>query len=109
MDAREPSAREPTGSGPGPRKVCFLSRSRGWIDPDRPNRPTSEVNLLAIATGAPVWSLGTAWKATFHRLMPATIEDSYRKAMVRARLNDGDVARLSEVAARLGIELVVRD
>jgi hypothetical protein len=89
--------------------VCFLSRSRGWIDPERPSRPTSEVNLLAVATGAPVWSLGTAWKALFRQLMPPTIEDAFRKAMVRARLTDAEIERLRRVADRLGIELVVRD
>jgi len=92
-----------------PARVCFLSRSRGWIDPDRPGRPTSEVNLLAIATGAPVWSLGTAWKALFRQLMPTSIEDAFRKAMVRTRLSDDEVARLRAVAERLRIELVVRD
>ncbi len=92
-----------------PRRVCVLSRSRGWIDPDHPHRPTSEVNLLAVATGAPVWSLGTAWKAIFRELMPRSIEDSFRKAMVRARLSDDDVRRLRTVAEHLRIELIVRD
>ena len=94
---------------PRPRRVCVLSRSRGWIDPEHPHRPTSEVNLLAIATGAPVWSLGTAWKAIFRELMPRSIEDSFRKAMVRARLSDDDVRRLRTVAEHLRIDLVVRD
>ncbi len=92
-----------------PRRVCYLSRSHGWIDPDHPRRPTSEVNLLAIATGAPVWSLGTAWKSIFHRLMPSAIEDAYRKAMVRARLTEVEVERLRTVAEHLHIELDVRD
>ncbi len=96
-------------SVPPARRICFLSRTRGWIDPTDPHRPTSEVNLFAIATGAPVWSLGTAWKAFFHRLMPPQVEDAYRKAMVRARLSDAEVDRLREVAERLRIELVVRD
>jgi hypothetical protein len=104
-------------SGPAPpplvtprsRRVCFLSRSRGWIDPDHPGRPTSEVNLLAVATGAPVWSLGTAWKSIFHELMPNGIEAAYSKAMVRARLSEDDVRRLRDVAEHLRIDLEVRD
>jgi hypothetical protein len=67
------------------------------------------VNLLAVATGAPVWSLGTAWKALFRQLMPAGIEDAFRKAMVRARLTDPEVDRLRDVADRLHIQLIVRD
>jgi hypothetical protein len=104
----------PTGSDPSPappavRRVCYLSRSRGWIDPRDPRRPTSEVNLLAIATGAPVWSLGTAWKSIFHRLIPPGIESAFSKAMVRARLSEAEVGRLREVAEHLRIDLVVRD
>jgi len=98
-----------TAASPRPRRICFLSRSRGWIDPNHPHRPTSEVNLLAVATGAPVWSLGTAWKALFHELMPTSIEDAFRKAMVRARLSDDEVRRLRTVAERLRVELDVRD
>lgn len=103
------SGRADRPSPGGARRICFLSRSRGWIDPSDPHRPTSEVNLLAIATGAPVWSLGTAWKALFRQLMPPQVEDAYRKAMVRARLSEAEVDRLREVADRLRIELVVRD
>jgi hypothetical protein len=91
------------------RRVCFLSRSHGWIDPDHPRRPTSEVNLLAVATGAPVWSLGTAWKSLFRQLMPGPIEDAFRKAMVRARLSEDEVQRLRTVAEHLRIDLDVRD
>jgi hypothetical protein len=91
------------------RRVCYLSRSRGWIDPEHPHRATSEVNLLAVATGAPVWSLGTAWKALFRELMPRSIEDAFRKAMVRARLTEEEVQRLRTVAEHLRIELDVRD
>jgi hypothetical protein len=94
---------------PPVRRVCFLSRSRGWIDPDHPGRPTSEVNLLAVATGAPVWSLGTAWKSIFRQLMPSGIENAYRKAMVRARLSEEEVRQLRDVAEHLRIDLVVRD
>lgn len=65
--------------------------------------------MLAVATGAPVWSLGTAWKALFRQLMPPRIEEAYRKAMVRARLTDEEVDRLRAVADRLRIELIVRD
>jgi hypothetical protein len=96
-------------STPRARRVCFLSRSHGWIDPDHPHRPTSEVNLLAVATGAPVWSLGTAWKAIFRELMPRSIEDAFRKAMVRARLTEDEVQRLRTVAEHLRIDLDVRD
>jgi hypothetical protein len=99
-------------SAPAPtrvRRICYLSRSRGWIDPDHPRRPTSEVNLLAVATGAPVWSLGTAWKALFRQLMPTSIEDAFRKAMVRARLTEDEVQRLRTVAEHLSIDLDVRD
>jgi hypothetical protein len=103
------SSPSPPTPGARTRRVCFLSRSRGWIDPDDPHRPTSEVNLLAIATGAPVWSLGTAWKSIFHRLMPSSVEDAYRKAMVRARLSEAEVERLRTVAEHLRIDLVVRD
>jgi hypothetical protein len=99
----------PPAAAPRPRRVCFLSRSRGWIDPDHPSRPTSEVNLLAVATGAPVWSLGTAWKSIFRQLMPPSIEDAYRKAMVRARLSEAEVQRLRTVAEHLRIDLDVRD
>ena len=56
-----------------------------------------------------MWSLGTAWKAIFRELMPRSIEDSFRKAMVRARLSDDDVRRLRTVAEHLRIDLVVRD
>ena len=62
-----------------------------------------------MATGAPVWSLGTAWKALFRELMPRLIEDAFRKAMVRARLTEEEVARLRNVAEHLRIDLVVRD
>ena len=99
----------PTSATPRRRRVCYLSRSRGWIDPDHPHRSTAEVNLLAVATGAPVWSLGTAWKALFRELMPRSIEDAFRKAMVRSRLTDEEVARLRNVAEHLRIDLVVRD
>ena len=106
------SSPTPSGRPRGPRLhrgVCYLSRSRGWIDPADPRAPTSHVNLLAVATGAPVWSLGTAWKAIFRSLMPATIEDAYRKAMVRSRLSEAEIARLRTVAERLSIELRVSD
>lgn len=91
------------------RKVCFLSRSRGWVDPEDPHRPTSEVNLLAVAIGAPVWTLGTAWESVFHHLIPPSIEQAYRKAMVRTPLTESEVERLRDVAARLGVVLEVND
>jgi len=96
-------------SPPAPRGTCYLSRKRGWIDPEDPRRPTYEVNLLAIALGAPVWSLGTAWKTLFRSLIPLDVEDAYRRAMVRSRLSDRDVQLLTRVADRLRVRLVVRD
>ena len=103
----------PSGAGDGPggppptRRACYLSRSRGWIDPARPRRATSEVNLLAVALGSPVWTLGTAWETVFRSLIPPRIEEAYRKAMVRARLTEEEVEQLRAVAERLGIELRV--
>jgi hypothetical protein len=94
---------------PASGRVCYLSRSRGWIDPDRPRRATSEVNLLAIYLGSSVWTLGTAWETVFRSLIPPSIENAYRKAMVRARLSPEEVDRLKAVAERLGVELRVQD
>ena len=96
-------------SSAAPRAVCYLSRRRGWIDPERSHRPTSEVNLLAVALGAPVWTLGTAWESIFHHLIPPTVEQAYRKAMVRSPLSEEEVQRLREVAERLRIRLEVSD
>lgn len=92
-----------------PRPVCYLSRSRGWIDPENPGRPTSEVNLLAVALGAPVWTMGTAWESIFHRLIPLPVARAFRTAMVRSRLNEDEVRVLKEAAERLRVTLEVRD
>ncbi len=91
------------------RRVCYLSRTRGWIDPEHPRRPTHEVNLLAVAIGAPVWTMGTAWESIFHKLIPLRVAEAFRRAMVRARLTEEDVSVLRETAERLDIDLVVRD
>ena len=92
-----------------PRRVCYLSRSRGWIDPENPGRPTSEVNLLAVALGSPVWTMGTAWESIFHRLIPLPIARAFRSAMVRSRLTEEEVRALRDAADRLRVELVVQE
>jgi len=90
-------------------KVCYLSRRRGWIDPEHPHRPVAEVNLLAVYLGSPVWTLGTAWEAIFRSLMPPTIEAAYRAATARSRLSESEVQLLQSVAERLQVRLEVRD
>ena len=105
-DDRSPP--RPTAPGP-PARVCHLSRRRGWIDPENPHRPTSEVNLLAIALGSPVWTMGTAWETLFHELIPLPVARAFRSAMVRARLSDDEVRALQGAAERLGIALQVVD
>ncbi len=100
---------EPPGASASPSRVCYLSRSRGWIDPENPHRPTSEVNVLAVALGTRVWTLGTAWESLFHRLIPVPIARAYRMAMVRARLTDPEVRLLKEVAEELHVRLEVVD
>jgi hypothetical protein len=92
-----------------PVRVCHLSRRRGWIDPFRPRRAASEVNLLAIYLDAPVWTLGTAWESIFRRRIPASVENAYRKATARIPLTEGEVAVLQTVAERLGVRLEVQD
>ena len=102
--------RAPVPSTPtSPARICYLSRSRGWIDPDNPRRPTSEVNLLAVALGAPVWTMGTAWESIFHRLIPLPVARAFRSAMVRSRLNEEEVRVLQEAAEQLHVTLDVRD
>ena len=105
--------RASSSSGPEPSpsrgRVCHISRSTGWIDPNRPRRPISEVNLLAVALGSPVWTLGTAWESVFHSLIPRDVEKAYRKASAGLPLRDEEVARLRAVAERLQVELDVRD
>ena len=68
MDASHPDP--PNALLDPPRKVCYLSRTKGWTDPERPRRPVSEVNLLAIYLGNPVWTLETAWAAVFGTFIP---------------------------------------
>ncbi len=89
------------------RRVCYVSRRKGWVDPNEPHRPTSEVNLLAVALGAPVWTLGTAWETLFRELVPLPVARAFRSAMVRARLTDEDLRALQGAAERLGISLRV--
>jgi hypothetical protein len=96
-------------SAPADRRVCYLSRTRGWIDPDHPRRPTSEVNLLAVALGSPVWTMGTAWETTFHHLIPLPVARAFRSAMVRTRLTYEEVDLLKGVAEQLHIDLVISD
>lgn len=90
-------------------KVCYLSRRRGWIDPERPRRPVAEVNLLAVYLGSPVWTLGTAWESVFHTLIPPAVENAYRAATARVRLSEPEVELLRQVAERLGVRLEIRD
>jgi hypothetical protein len=91
------------------RPVCYLSRRRGWTDPERPKRPTSEVNLLAIALRSRVWTLDTAWASIFNTPVPREIAHAYRRAMSRATMSDAQVDLLRAVADRLRIELRVID
>ena len=90
-------------------RVCHLSRRHGWIDPDRPHRPTSEMNLLAVYLNAPVWTLETAWAAVFRSLMPPRIERAYRHATAGLALSEDEIESLRSVAERLGVRLEVHD
>ncbi len=102
----------PDRSGPisePPRKVCYLSRKRGWTDPTRPRRPVSEVNLLAIYLGSRVWTLETAWAAVFGTLIPPSIARAYRTATARVPVSESEVRILREVADHLRVELRVID
>ncbi len=105
-DDRAPPPPAPSGA---PARVCYLSRRRGWLDPGNPRRPTSEVNLLAVALGSPVWTMGTAWETLFRELIPLPVARAFRSAMVRARLSEDDVRVLQGAAERLGIALKVVD
>lgn len=89
------------------RKVCYLSRRKGWIDPTQPRRPVSEVNLLAVYLGSPVWTLETAWAAIFGSYMPREIAHAYRTATARVPVSESEVRILQEVADRLSVELRV--
>ncbi len=91
------------------RRICYLSRRRGWIDPDHPRRPTSEVNLLAIALHSRVWTLDTAWDSIFHYPAPRPFTLAFRKAMTRTALSDEEIKLIDDVARMLKIELVVQD
>lgn len=91
------------------RKVCYLSRRKGWTDPEQPRRPVSEVNLLAVYLGSPVWTLDTAWAAVFGTLIPLPVARAYRTATARSSLSDREVDVLREVADHLNVELRVLD
>ena len=67
------------------------------------------MNLLAVALGSPVWTMGTAWESIFHRLMPLPVARAFRSAMVRSRLTEEEVQVLRDAADRLRIDLVVQD
>jgi hypothetical protein len=90
-------------------RICYLSRRRGWTDPARPGRPSSEVNLLAVYLGSPVWTLGTAWESVFRTLVPRAVEEAYRKASAQSRLSEAEVEVLRSVAHRLHVRLEVVD
>lgn len=107
MDASHPDP--PNALLDPPRKVCYLSRTKGWTDPERPRRPVSEVNLLAIYLGNPVWTLETAWAAVFGTFIPRPAARAYRAATARVRLTEAEVRVLQEVAERLHVELRVVD
>ena len=92
-----------------PHKVCYLSRRRGWTDPGRPRRPVSEVNLLAVYLGSPVWTLETAWAAVFDTFIPPPVARAYRTATARVSVSEDEVRLLQEVADRLHVELRVID
>ena len=99
----------PTEPASEPRPVCYLSRRRGWIDPNEPKRPTSEVNLLAVALRSRVWTLDTAWASIFNTPVPREIAHAYRRAMSRATVTEEQVALLRHVAERLRVELRIVD
>jgi hypothetical protein len=90
------------------RKVCYLSRTKGWSDPEHPRRPVSEINLLAIHLGSRVWTLETAWAAVFGTsLIPPEVARAYRNATAHVAVSEGEVRILRDVAERLRIELRV--
>ena len=105
-DSAHPSAPAAAAST---HRICYLSRREGWIDPDNPRRPTSEVNLLAVALRSRVWTFGTAWESIFHSAAPRPIAAAFAKAMTRVPVSDREVELLAGVARQLGIELEVRD
>ena len=67
------------------------------------------MNLLAVALGAPVWTMGTAWESIFHRSMPLPVARAFRSAMVRSRLREDEVQALQEAAEQLHVTLEVHD
>jgi len=101
--------RSPGSDAVPPASVCYLSRTRGWTDPEAPRRPTYEVNLFAVALRSRVWSLGTAWAALFRTPIPKPVAEAFRKGMARVRVSDEDVRLLEDVAQRLHVRLVVLD
>ena len=92
-----------------PVKVCYLSRAHGWTDPSRPRRPISEVNLLAVYQGHPMYTLETTWAWAFGTRIPKEIERAYRNASARLSLSEREVELLRGVADRLRVELRVVD
>ncbi len=90
-------------------RTCYLSRHRGWTDPEDPSRPTSEVNLLAVALDSRVWSLNTAWMSIFGTLIPKPVAEAFRKGMARVPISEVEVQMLQDVAQRLKVRLVVTD
>jgi hypothetical protein len=92
----------------GNHRVCYLSRSRGWLTSASSKATASEANLLAVALGRPVWTAGTAWESLFHRPMPLGLSAAFWKSMVRARLSESDVDHLRAAARSLGVRLELR-
>ncbi len=104
-----PARRVPEPEPRRDRPVCYLSRSRGWVDPGDPHRPASEVNLLAVALGSKVWTTGTAWESVFRRPIPLEVARAYGAAMARSPVSDRGVELLVRVARALRVELRVID
>jgi len=94
---------DPPRAAPG--RTCYLSRSRGWLTERSTKAVPSDGNLLAAALGHPVWTAGTAWESLFHRPMPRGLSSAFLKSMVRARLDESDVAHLTAAARSLGVRI----
>lgn len=89
-------------------KICYLSRSRGWLTERSTKAVPSDGNLLAVALGRPVWTAGTAWESLFHRPMPRGLSAAFWKTMVRAKLDEDDVTHLRAAARSLGVRIELR-
>lgn len=89
-------------------RICYLSRSRGWLTERSTKAVPSDGNLLAVAIGRPVWTAGTAWESLFHRSMPPGLNTAFWKSMVRARLDETDIAHLQAAARSLGVRILLR-